>query len=237
VISEILAGFCQRVSEIESDKVTYVRIKVGKSRRRADVVISGIQIIDAGQLCDELQGRLMSLRPEDDERIYVEAMVKGSTSCFDCLHLKPSDLEDEDEFAGDLGGDPMAASFAALSGVVERLAINADLRASQSHERLLAALESILSLQAMAIEAETRLEYAGEEKQRGAMGEAADIFGPLVPLVVEKLTGKKAVRTVVEKGIEPQPILLKRAVHPAAIKAADPIKSDKNAGDLSPGDP
>ena len=66
--------------------------------------------------------------------------------------------------------------------------------ASQSHERLLAALTSILELQAIGIEAETRLEIQAEAKEDSAMSEAAGVFGPLIPLVVDRLGGPKVTR-------------------------------------------
>ena len=244
MLTEVLPGFCQRVSEVEGEKTAYVRIKVGKSRRRSDVIVSGIEVIDAGQLHDELLGRLMSLRPEDEERIYVEAMEKGSSHSFDCLHLKPRDLvEDEEEV--NVIADPMAAGFAALSGVVERLAINADMRASQSHERLLSALTSILELQAIGIEAETRLEIADEQKSDSAMSEAAEVFGPLIPFVVDRLSVKKTVETAVETvspGAPQQPIILKSLSKTSAqaedasaqLRGAEMIE---NAVDLSTDDP
>ena len=223
MLTEVLPGFCQRVSELESEKGIYIRVKVGKSRRRSDVIVSGVEVIDAGQLHDELLGRLMSLRPEDEERIYVEAMEKGSSHSIDCLHLKPRDLEEEEEDYAVIQ-DPMAAGFAALSGVVERLAVNADMRASQSHERLLSALTSILELQAIGIEAETRLELQEEKKSDSAMSEAAEVFGPLIPLVVERFSTKKVVEVAAaaaspEEAIEP--ILLKSVPDPSAIHADD----------------
>lgn len=244
MLTEVLPGFCQRVSELESEKGLYIRVKVGKSRRRSDVIVSGIEVIDAGQLYDELTGRLMSLRPEDEERIYVEAMEKGSSHSIDCLHLKPRDLEEEEEDY-EVIQDPMAAGFAALSGVVERLAVNADMRASQSHERLLNALTSILELQAIGIEAETRLEIADEKKTDSAMSEAAEVFGPLIPIVVDRLSAKKTVEAAagsVSADAPPTPITLKSAPETAAlaadvmpeVRAADLVE---NAVDLSTDDP
>jgi len=245
VLNQVLSSFAQRVSETDTEKEIYCRIKVGKTRRRSDVVISGIEVIDAGQLSDELNGRLLSLSPEEDERIYVEAMVKGSSSCFDCLHLKPSDLDDEEEEDEFIHADPMASGFAALSGVVERLAINADLRASQSHERLLSALTSILELQAIGIEAETRLEIQAETKQDSAMSEAAGVFGPLIPFVVDRLSSGKTVEKAAPSGVTeeaPKPIILKSlpesdaqaSVLSAQLRAAE---LDANAVDLSTDDP
>ena len=225
MLNDVLPSFCQTVSEVEEEKEIYCRIKVGKNRRRSDVVISGIAIHDAGQLCDELEGRLLSLSPEEDERIYVEAMVKGSSSCFDCLHLKPKDLVSEDDLLDDdIMIDPMAASFASLTAVVERLAVSADTRASQAHERLLTALTSILELQAIGIEAETRLELVEEQKSDNAMSEAASVFGPLVPLVVERFTAQSAVqqsKEVVEKVKDTAAIPLTKLPETAAKQAAD----------------
>lgn len=194
MLNELIAGFSQRVSELDTDKSVYVRIKQGKTRKRSDVVISGIHVIDAGSLADELEGRLVSLRPDPDEKIYVEAMEKGSSHCFDCLHLKPDDLmdPDEDEFDG-VQQDAIGVAFMALAGTVERLAISADTRASQSNERFLAAMQSTLELQAIAIEAETRLDMVEESTKDGALNEAAGIFGPLIPAVIEKLSKKPAV--------------------------------------------
>lgn len=223
MLNELIAGFSQRVSELETDRSVYVRIKQGKTRKRSDVVISGIHVIDAGSLADELEGRLVSLRPDPDEKIYVEAMEKGSSHCFDCLHLKPDDLMDpDDEEFGGVQQDAIGAAFMALAGTVERLAISADTRASQSNERFLAAMQSTLELQAIAIEAETRLEMVDESAKDGAFNEAAGIFGPLIPAVLEKLSNRTTVETTVasetEKTVESvvAPLLAPETAAPAA---------------------
>ena len=107
---------------------------------------------------------------------------------------------------------------------MERLAVSADTRASQAHERLLTALTSILELQAIGIEAETRLELVEEQKSDNAMSEAASVFGPLVPLVVERFTAQSAVqqsKEVVEKVKDAAAIPLTKLPETAAKQAAD----------------
>lgn len=241
MINEFVSKFAERVCEIETEKDIYVRIKQGKTRKRSDVVISGIEVIDAGSLADELESRLSSLRPDPEEKIYVEAMQKGSSQCFDCLHLKPEDLFDrQDEELGGYPGDAMGGAFTALAATVERLALSSDARCSQAQERLLSALTSILELQAIGIEAETRLDMASESQEKSAMSEAAAMFGPLIPIVVDKLgAGKslKPAKTVEEPQEAIAPIVLKSLSQAGATQAPVLPNETDNAVDLSTDDP
>jgi hypothetical protein len=121
-----LASFCERVSiAIDEDSPgAYLRIRVGDSRRTAQLVASRIEVTgrDPVALSQEIEGRVDAL---GDDCVWVEAITHGTTNPTDTLRIPRRD-----------DGPAKAGTEQHLACVIERMARNADDRASASEFRM-----------------------------------------------------------------------------------------------------
>ncbi len=179
----------------------YLRLRVGESRRKAQLIHSNISIIaDTESMVDELKGYFEGWVWEEGDRCFIELMKARKSNPLDVVAVLPEDVveiepEDEvEEFAED-------SSVRILTEAVVKLAEDANHRATVSQERFLGAVESMVDASIEMAHAQAQLAVNKNEDDPAwikAITAISPAFGPLVGDIAKKMQEKPEIKELVE---------------------------------------
>lgn len=201
--SQELWDFCTRSVAGNDDELAYLRVRLGKTRRGAQTVSSKISVgEDVYNLAEELQGRLGSLHPRDDETIFVELLQSGSSKVSDTyIHY-----EEDTDLADDYGPTDVEC----LVKTIERLSISADQRANSSQQNMIRLFERLIETSSNNAMLETLITTSDEESHESVLSQVMTVLEPLLPALLNKgdapaSTVEATDKTSADQAVLPEP--------------------------------
>ena len=191
---EELWSFCTRCVGVNSDDLGYLRVRLGKTRRGAQTVSSKIPVgEDVYNLAEELEGRLASLGPTQDQIVFVEFLESGSSKVSDTYIHDDEEEDDEEEYG--------PSDVECLVKTIERLSISADQRANSSQQHMIRLFERLIETNANNAMLETLITTGDEDQHESVLAQVMTVLEPLLPALLNK--GSTAVAPVESPENEP----------------------------------
>lgn len=171
-----LWDFCNRCTTENTNDLGYLRVRLGKTRRGAQTVSSKIPVgEDVYSLAEQLEGRLASLRPNDEQIVFVEFLESGSSKVSD-TYIHEEEQEDEEEYyPHDVG---------VLVKTIERLSISADQRANASQLHMIRLFERLIESRASNAMLETLITTADDDKHESVLSQVMTVLEPMIPALL-----------------------------------------------------
>ena len=216
--SAALLGFARRLDLLDDDY--YLRLRAGETRKRAEVIASGIGYGgDPAALVREVFDRIDAYDDPDAKKIWVECIRRKSSTVLDiaCISLPDTPVEPPD-------GSGQEDAIRSLTNAVLALAHDANERCTIAQERFLGVCELYMESAVAQREAEVLLSMQRGDDHDEGIGKAIEMFAPLVPVLAARLLpGKPGDASEGEgEGTEAAPVVAapkKRAVKaPATTK-------------------
>ena len=192
MISNALSAFLDRVYSQEEPDDLYLRVRVGDSRRKSELVHSNIDILpDSESMATTIQGYLEGWVWDDGDRCFIELMRAKKTNPLDVVAMLPEDIveleeEEPEEFVEE-------SAVKTLTSALVELTKDANHRASVSQERFLGAVEVMVDAQIEMAHAQAQLAVEKEDTPAWitALSAISPAFGPLVGDIAQKIQAKQ----------------------------------------------
>jgi len=192
MISNALSAFLDRVYSQEEPEDLYLRVRVGDSRRKSELVHSNIDILpDSESMATTIQGYLEGWVWEEGDRCFIELMRAKKTNPLDVVAMLPEDIveleeEEPEEFVEE-------SAVKTLTSALVELTKDANHRASVSQERFLGAVEVMVDAQIEMAHAQAQLAVEKEDTPAWitALSAISPVFGPLVGDIAQKIQDKQ----------------------------------------------
>jgi len=188
MISNALSSFLDRIYTQEDPDGLYLRVRVGQSRRKAELVHSNIEIVpDSESMSMTIQGYLEGWVWDEGDRCFIELMRTKKSNPLDVVAMLPEDIiEIEDEEPEDYIEE---SAVKTLTAALVELTKDANHRASVSQERFLGAVEVMVDAQIEMAHAQAQLAVEKEETPSWvtALSAISPAFGPLIGDIAKKV--------------------------------------------------
>lgn len=194
MINNALSAFLDRIySHDEDPENLYIRVKVGASCRKAELVQSNVPIIaDSETMAQTLLGYLEGWVYEEGDKCFVELMKTRSTNPLERCAFHPSDvldpeMEDEGEYVDE-------SSVKTLTSALVTMALDCNQRATISQERFISSIQAQGDIFIELAHAQAALASSqGEETPAWvqALSGIAPVFGPLIGDVAKTIKAKQ----------------------------------------------
>ena len=206
-------AFLDRTYSQEEQEGLYLRLRVGTSQRKSQLIHSNIDILpDSESMLEELYGLFEGWVYEDGDRCFIELMKARKSNPLDVVAVLPSDIIEMDT---DEGPDEFIeeSSIKTLTEALVTLTQDANHRASVSQERFLGAVEVMVDAQIEMAHAQAALAAQRGDDDPGwikALTAISPAFGPLIGDVAKKFEAKQEEEKLVvledkTEGIPPDP--------------------------------
>lgn len=206
MISNALSSFLDRVYAQEDEEGLYLRVRVGDSRRKSELVHSNIDIMaDSESMALTLQGYLEGWVWDDGDRCFVELMRAKKTNPLDVVAMLPEDIveleeEEPEEFIEE-------SAVKTLTDALVKMSMDANHRASISQERFLGAVESMVdaSIEMAHAQAQLAVEKDDTPNWVNALSAISPAFGPLIGDIAKKVQDSQAEKVEKVEELEAKP--------------------------------
>lgn len=209
--NQAITAFLNRIRSVhdtdEEDGDLYLRLRVGPSRRKAQLIHSNIDIIsDTESMLEELQGYFEGWVWEEGDRFFVELMRVRKSNPLDVVAVLPEDVieiepeEEIEEYSEE-------SSVRVLTEALVEMSKDANHRASISQERFLGAVESMVDASIEMAHAQAQLAVNKSEDDPAwikAITAISPAFGPLVGDIAKKMQEKPEIKELTD-GIQQDP--------------------------------
>ena len=206
-------AFLDRTYNQEEQEGLYLRLRVGTSQRKSQLIHSNIDILpDSESMLEELYGLFEGWVYEEGDRCFIELMKARKSNPIDVVAVLPSDIIEMDT---DEGPDEFMeeSSIKTLTDALVTMSMDANHRASISQQRFLQAIESSQEFYIEMAHAQAALSVsAGSEDPAWvkAISAISPAFGPLIGDVAKKFEAKQEEMKMAEiegetEGIPPDP--------------------------------
>ena len=184
-----ISSFLERVNTQEDFEGLYLRLRVGPSRRKAQLIHSNIEILpDTESMLDEIQGYFEGWVWEDGDRCFIELMRARKTNPLDVVAVLPSSIVEIEEEEPDDYVEESAVKT--LTDALVTMSMDCNHRASISQQRFLQAVETMVDAQIEMAHAQAELAVGKGEEEPGwikALSAISPAFGPLVGDIAKKV--------------------------------------------------
>ena len=209
-----IRAFLERVYNQEELEGLYLRLRVGATQRKANLIHSNIDLHrDTETMVEEIYGLFEGWVYEEGDRCFVELMRQRKSNPIDVVAVLPSDIVEiqDDDLEEEVYEETVVKT---LTDAVVKLAEDCNHRATISQDRYLRALEVMVESQIEMAHAQAALSVsagADDPAWVKALSAISPAFGPLVGDVAKKLEANRA------KGEE-------KEAESEAVEAEDPEK-------------
>lgn len=175
-----LTEFCRRVTCLHEDpnELWYLRAKVGRTRKSAEMIFSG-WIITGDQplkIERELEERLRAVGGE--EPVWIEALQKNTSQIKDCLKIEPSEAPEQAP-----GDRSSSYNLDVLCNVLKDVVLAEQRRGQILSSQLMEAQGQLM----LAWKETIYLSATAGQDDSSDMQQAIAAFAPMVPIIAAKL--------------------------------------------------
>ena len=197
MINNAISAFLNRIHSVhagdEGLEGLYLRLRVGPSRRKAELLHSNVEIIaDSESMLQEIQGYFEGWVWEEGDRCFIELMRARKTNPLDVVAVMPEDVVDIEPI--DEGEELYEESAVkTLTAALVEMAKDCNHRASVSQERYLAAVDAMIDSQIEMAHAQAELSIKQGDDEPGwvkAITAISPAFGPLIGDIAKKVGDK-----------------------------------------------
>ena len=188
-----IRAFLDRIYAQEEVEGLYLRLRVGPSQRKAQLIHSNIEIMpDSESMVEEILGYFEGWVYEDGDRCFLELMRARKSNPLDVVACLPEDIIETEEVEDD-DGLVEESAVKTLTAALVTLTQDANHRASVSQERFLGAVEVMVDAQIEMAHAQAQLAVEKEETPAWvtALSAISPAFGPLVGDIAQKMQSKQ----------------------------------------------
>ena len=206
MINNAISAFLGRIHTVhgieEGIDDLYLRLRVGPSRRKSELLHSNIEIVaDSETMLQDIQGYFEGWVWEEGDKCFIELMRAKKTNPLDVVAVLPSDVVDVDDL--EVADDEYEESAVkTLTDALVEMAKDCNHRASVSQERYLAAVDAMIDSQIEMAHAQAQLGAQKEEESPAwikALSAISPAFGPLVGDVATKMQAAADKKALEEK--------------------------------------
>lgn len=206
-----IRAFLDRIYAQEDPEGLYLRLRVGPSQRKAQLIHSNIEIHpDSESMVEEILGFFEGWVYEEGDRCFLELMRARKSNPLDVVACLPSDIIETEELEDD---DDLIEESAVktLTAALVTLTQDANHRASISQERFLGAVEVMVDAQIEMAHAQAQLAVEKDDTPHWvtALSAISPAFGPLIGDIAKNVQAKQAAKPeeIEDKieGIPPDP--------------------------------
>jgi len=206
-----IRAFLDRIYAQDEPEGLYLRLRVGPSQRKAQLIHSNIEIHpDSESMVEEILGYFEGWVYEEGDRCFLELMRARKSNPLDVVACLPSDIIDTEELEDD---DDIIEESAVktLTAALVTLTQDANHRASISQERFLGAVEVMVDAQIEMAHAQAQLAVDKDDTPNWvtALSAISPAFGPLIGDIAKNVQAKQAAKPeeIEDKieGIPPDP--------------------------------
>lgn len=206
MINNAIAAFLGRIHTVhageEGVEDLYLRLRVGQSRRKSELLHSNIEIVaDSETMFQDIQGYFDGWVWEEGDKCFIELMRAKKTNPLDVVAVLPSDVVEMEDL--DLPEEEYEESAVkTLTDALVEMAKDCNHRASVSQERYLAAVDAMIDSQIEMAHAQAQLGAQKEEESPAwikALTAISPAFGPLVGDVATKMQAQAEKRAIEEQ--------------------------------------
>lgn len=207
MINNAITAFLGRIHTVHAGEEgiddLYLRLRVGPSRRKSELLHSNIEIVsDSESMLEEIQGYFEGWVWEEGDRCFIELMRAKKTNPLDVVAVLPSAVVDIDELPDEGEEIFEESAVKTLTDALVEMAKDCNHRASISQERYLAAVDAMIDSQIEMAHAQAQLSVEkGEESPAWikALTAISPAFGPLVGDVATKMQARADEKAIEEK--------------------------------------
>ncbi len=184
-----IRAFLDRIYAQEEVEGLYLRLRVGASQRKAQLIHSNIEIHpDSETMVEEILSYFEGWVYEEGDRCFLELMRARKSNPLDVVAVLPSDIieteemEDEDDIIEESAVKTLTAALVTLTQ-------DANHRASISQERFLGAVEVMVDAQIEMAHAQAQLAVEKDDTPNWvtALSAISPAFGPLIGDIAQKM--------------------------------------------------
>lgn len=206
-----IRAFLDRIYAQDEPEGLYLRLRVGASQRKAQLIHSNIEIHpDSESMVEEILGYFEGWVYEEGDRCFLELMRARKSNPLDVVACLPSDIIETEELEDD---DDIIEESAVktLTAALVTLTQDANHRASISQERFLGAVEVMVDAQIEMAHAQAQLAVDKDDTPNWvtALSAISPAFGPLIGDIAKNVQAKQAAKPeeIEDKieGIPPDP--------------------------------
>jgi len=184
-----IRAFLDRIYAQEEPEGLYLRLRVGPSQRKAQLIHSNIEIQpDSETMIEEILSYFEGWVYEEGDRCFLELMRARKSNPLDVVACLPSDIIDTEELEDD---DDIIEESAVktLTAALVTLTQDANHRASISQERFLGAVEVMVDAQIEMAHAQAQLAVEKDDTPNwvNALSAISPAFGPLIGDIAQKI--------------------------------------------------
>jgi hypothetical protein len=190
-----IRAFLDRIYAQDEPEGLYLRLRVGPSQRKAQLIHSNIEIHpDSESMVEEILGYFEGWVYEEGDRCFLELMRARKSNPLDVVACLPSDIIETEELDDD---DDLIEESAVktLTAALVTLTQDANHRASISQQRFLEAVEVMVDSQIEMAHAQAQLAVDKDDTPHWvtALSAISPAFGPLIGDIAQKMQLPKPV--------------------------------------------